>query len=376
MSSKNRQFTTLELDALGEILNISMGAAATAVSLLLDKKVSITTPNVEVIPSGEYSFDALKPAIAVEIEYIDGISGTNIMILKREDVMHIVGALLQQEFTLDTFVMDEMSVSAICEVMNQMMGSSSTALTEFLNRSVNISTPRSYEINTEEGFTKKYFDDDEQIISVRFELNIEGLTSSEFASVLPNELAEELLELFSSDLNSEATADEEVVVDVPEVEVQPQPVINESPAATPAAPAPAAPPAAPAAPATSHTAPPMPRSNRSNSVANASHEIHQPMLDVFSADSGLVEEQADNLKLIMSVPLQISVELGRSKKTIKEILELTTGSVVELGTQAGTPVDILVNNQFIAKGDVVMVDDYYGVRITEILNPNQIIETI
>ena len=374
MSSKNRQFTTLELDALGEILNISMGAAATAVSLLLDKKVSITTPNVEVIPSGEYSFDALKPAIAVEIEYIDGISGTNIMILKREDVMHIVGALLQQEFTLDTFVMDEMSISAICEVMNQMMGSSSTALTEFLNRSVNISTPRSYEINTDEGFTKKYFDDDEQIISVRFELNIEGLTSSEFASVLPNELAEELLELFSSDLNSEATADEEIVVDVPEVETQPQPVINESPAATPTPAAPA--PAAPSAPATSHAAPPMPRSNRSNSVANASHEIHQPMLDVFSADSGLVEEQADNLKLIMSVPLQISVELGRSKKTIKEILELTTGSVVELGTQAGTPVDILVNNQFIAKGDVVMVDDYYGVRITEILNPNQIIETI
>lgn len=376
MNSKNREFTAMEIDALGEILNISMGAAATAVSLLLDTKVSITTPEVVIYPTGEYEFTALKPAVGIEINYIEGITGTNVMILKREDVMHIVGALLGQEFTEETFVMDEMNTSAICEVMNQMMGSSSMALSDFLNRNVNISTPISFEIDSDEVFKKKYLDSEGQVVSVKFNLIIEGFTNSEFACVLPTELAEELLALFLTDLNPAAAP---AAPQVPEMPVEPAPApVFEMPVEPIAEPSPAPimtpipnqAPVAPPAPA------PAPRPQRRTTTFAQAQEVAPVQMNTFSHVVFPDGEQSDNLKLIMSVPLQITAELGRTKRTIKEILELTTGSVVELGTQAGTPVDILVNNQSIAKGDVVVVGDFYGVRITEILNPNEIMQTL
>ena len=139
--------------------------------------------------------------------------------------MHIVGALLGQEFTEDTFVMDEMNSSAICEVMNQMMGSSSMALSDFLNRNVNISTPVSFEIDSDEVFKKKYLDSDGQVVSVKFNLIIEGFTNSEFACVLPTELAEELLALFLTDLNPAAAPAAPQVPEMP-VEPAPAPVIR------------------------------------------------------------------------------------------------------------------------------------------------------
>lgn len=359
MDSNKRELTGMEIDAIGEMLNISMGAAATAVSMLLDKKVSITTPNVQVYSSGLYEFEALQPAIGVEINFIEGITGTNVMIWREEDVKSVVGVLLMKDYSKEEFIMDEMCVSAICEVMNQMMGSASTAMSEFLGRSVNISTPVSFPIDSTESFKKKYFDQDDQIISVKFNLIIEGVTNSEFATVLPFELAEEMLSLFASDMNlgDEASADS-----APEEATAPAP-------AAPAAAAPAAKPAAAPAPA-----PRRPEPRRSS--VQQSYEVENVDLHDLSGSAVADGEVPDNLKLIMTVPLQITAEIGRTTKTIKEILELSAGSIVEFETQAGTPVDIFVNNQFVAKGDVVVVDDYYGVRITEILNPNEIINAI
>ncbi|MEG2429160.1 MAG: chemotaxis protein CheC, partial [Oscillospiraceae bacterium] len=132
-------FSTMEIDAIGEILNISLGSSATSVSGMLDRRVNITTPVVKVLAADDFHFQALEPAIGVEINYISGLSGTNVMILKETDVKAIVGLLLGTDYSEEEFVMDEMSISAICEVMNQMMGASSTALSQFLNRTVNIS---------------------------------------------------------------------------------------------------------------------------------------------------------------------------------------------------------------------------------------------
>lgn len=361
MDSNKRELTSMEIDAIGEMLNISMGAAATAVSLLLDKKVSITTPNVQVYSSGLYEFEALQPAIGVEINFIEGITGTNVMIWREEDVKSVVGVLLMKDYTQEEFVMDEMCVSAICEVMNQMMGSASTAMSEFLGRSVNISTPVSFPIDSTENFKKKYFDDESQIISVKFNLIIEGVTNSEFATVLPFELAEEMLSLFASDM-----AAAEAAAAAPAAEPEPAPA---APASQPA------PEPAPKSSASSLSAPRRTEPRRRAPVEET-HEVGSVELPMFSNSAANDVEVPDNLKLIMTVPLQITAEIGRTTKTIKEILELSVGSVVELETQAGTPVDILVNNQFVAKGDVVVVDDYYGVRITEILNPDEIINAI
>ncbi|MEG2305072.1 MAG: chemotaxis protein CheC, partial [Lachnospiraceae bacterium] len=196
----SRGFSELEIDAIGEILNISLGASATAVSTMLSARVDITTPVVKVVSRDEFEFTNLEPAVGVEITYVSGLEGDNIMLLKRQDVKVIVEMLMGMDIPDDEFVLDEMNISAICEVMNQMMGASATALSEFLNKSVNISTPISFEITDEGEFKNKYFPEDkEEMVVVGFSLKIADKLQSEFINVMPTELAKGMVAGFLPD---------------------------------------------------------------------------------------------------------------------------------------------------------------------------------
>ena len=146
------RFNEMEIDAIGEIMNISLGASATTVSTLLGSKVNITTPVVQVKRKEEFDFHDLEPAVGVEISYVTGINGKSIMLFSRNDVRIIVSTMMGADISAEEFVMDEINTSAIREVMNQMMGASATALSEFLGTTVNISTPISYEINDGDAF--------------------------------------------------------------------------------------------------------------------------------------------------------------------------------------------------------------------------------
>ena len=156
-------FSTLEIDTIGEIMNISMGSAATAASTLLDNKVTITTPVVSVVPVAEFDISQLDPAVAVEIQYVEGISGSNILILKKSDVRLILSQMMMTELPED-YVIDEMAESAICELMNQMMGSSATVLSCFLGRTINISTPQTVPIDELDKFKERYFPGEETLL--------------------------------------------------------------------------------------------------------------------------------------------------------------------------------------------------------------------
>ena len=197
-------FNDMELDAIGEIMNISLGASATAVSTMLGTKVNITTPVIRVLTSDEFEFKSLEPAVGVEIAYTEGLKGNNIMMFRRNDVRIIVGMLMGGEIPEEEFELNEINLSAICEVMNQMMGSSATALSEFLGNAVNISTPVSFPVESEDSFKKKYFFDDERMVVVRFSLEIEGKLESEFLNIMSSELAKLLLEPFADSLEAEA----------------------------------------------------------------------------------------------------------------------------------------------------------------------------
>ena len=192
----NNIFTPIEIDAIGEILNISLGASATAISTMLNTRVDITTPRVRIVTDEEFSFEELKPVIGVEITYISGLEGKNIMLLKRGDVKLIVELLMGVEIADDEFELDEMNLSAVCEVMNQMMGASATALSEFLNKTVNISTPVSFELHSEEEFKKKYFVQAQPMVVVNFVLSIDNKLKSEFVNVMSVDLAKKLLNVF------------------------------------------------------------------------------------------------------------------------------------------------------------------------------------
>lgn len=378
-NDENIEFSSYEIDAVGEILNISMGSAATAVSELLNAKTWITTPQVKVVKVGELNYDNLEPAICVKIVYVEGITGLNMMVLKQNDVQLILNQLLGNPLVIDpNFKFDELNISAVSEIMNQMMGASATALSDLLGMKVDISVPMPYIIE------KTKFGDlcemplDSTVVAVTFKITVDGVMESEFMSVLSLELAKTLsgkmMEKFSASEEAEAPAAETKAAEAP----------APAPAAQPA-PAPAAQPAA--APVQSAPDPnmmyqqppqgyPQPGYGYPNQYAAYGAypppvppvNIQNAQLHQFDAmDFGIPADQKDNLKLLMGVPLEISVEIGTAKRKVKDILEFTQGTIIELERQAGAPVDVVVNGNLIARGDVVVIDDNFAVRITEIV---------
>ena len=386
----NVEFSSYEIDAVGEILNISMGSAATAVSELLNAKVWITTPQVSVVKAADLNYDRLEPAICVKIVYVSGISGQNMMVLKQDDVQLILNQLMGNPLVVSPdFEFDEMNISAVSEVMNQMMGASATALSDLLGISVDISTPTPYLIEQTNFCQLAELDPDETIVAVTFNLSVDGVMNSEFMSVMSVDLAKSLsdkmIEKFHGD---EAEAQ-------PAKQPDPAPAAQPAPAAPQSAPAPAPQPAAPAPqpdPAQGMAQPQQPAPGaypyppqgqpaypgygyQNQYAAYGAYPPPVPPVNIQNAqlhqfdamDFGLPTDQQDNLKLLMGVPLEISVEIGTAKRKVKDILEFTQGSIIELERQAGAPVDVVVNGNLIARGDVVVIDDNFAVRITEIV---------
>ncbi|MBQ8176666.1 MAG: flagellar motor switch protein FliN [Oscillospiraceae bacterium] len=411
-------FGDIEMDAIGEIMNITMGSAATAVSNMLSAKVWITTPQVSIVKSEELSFPELEPSIMVRIKYTQGVSGQNVLVLKQNDVQLILNQLmgLPLEVT-DDFQFDEMNISAVCEVMNQMMGASATALSEIIETTVDISTPEAIvqEGSTAENMKNEMYEiaGQDHVCTVKFDLTIDGVINSEFISVLTLDLAKDMADKMMAGYNN-------IMDSIEEVEPEPAPapapapssgggtlsqeeieaLLNGGAAASAPEPAPAPQPApAPAPQAMPQGMPQMPYGQPMDPNMAAMYGMYpqgmypqqpmmqQPMmqpqmmpqqpavnvqpvqLQNFATyqNSTLSQEQNDNLKLLMNVPLNVTVEIGSAVKKVKDILEFTQGTIIELERQAGAPVDIIVNGNLIAKGDVVVIDDNFAVRITEII---------
>lgn len=386
-NENNIEFSSYEVDAVGEILNISMGSAATAVSELLNAKTWITTPQVNVLKVGDLNYDNLEPAICVKIVYVQGITGLNMMVLKQNDVQLILNQLLGNPLVIDPdFQFDELNISAVSEIMNQMMGASATALSDLLGTTVDISVPTPYIIEKTKFGDLCDMDLDETVVAVTFQLTVDGVMQSEFMSVMSLELAKTLSGMMMEKFQ---TPDEEPAP-------EPQPAAPQQPASQQAVPQQAVPPqTAPQAPMPGSAdmqqmygqVPPMPQMAQGypqgypggygypNQYAAYGAYPPPPPVNVQNAqlhqfddvDLGISGEQKDNLKLLMGVPLEISVEIGTAKRKVKDILEFQQGTIIELERQAGAPVDVVVNGNLIARGDVVVIDDNFAVRITEIV---------
>lgn len=366
-----QRLTEMETDIIGEVMNISMGSAATAMSTILSKKVSITTPRIENLTIDSFEFSYLEPVVGVLIKYVEGFEGTNILLLREDDLKKILGHLLSMDPS-EIVELDEISVSAICEIMNQMMGSAASALASFLGQVVNISPP---EILDETENVKKLFSlKGDSLVSIKFNLNIDGLVESEFISAMDPSLAREIAKrsLGVNDMGEESlSADDEVSAENGMEQPQAPPPAAEAPA-SPMAAAPAAHVSAPpvqAEPVSAYSAPaemrsPMVEQAPKQQVQAVSYSYKPLGVEKTAAELGIDD---NNLELIMSVPVQITVELGKTRKKIKDIAELSVGNIVELDRQAGDQVDVVANGRLIAKGDVVVVDDNYSVRITEII---------
>ena len=322
------ELTPLERDALGEIGNISFGSGATALSLLLNRRVELNTPNVELSEFSELIRKYPKPCLAAEVDYTTGLKGTNLLLIQMHDAAVIADLMLGGDGTSPNMELGDMEISAISEAMNQMIGKASTSMSSLFELRVEIAPPRTRVLSMKnlEEFSSQFIENN-LVVVVNFRLVIEGLVDSQIMLVIPYPFAREMAKTLI-DVDEQAPMEGKMAGQLkgnprkPEGRVEPKMVDGS---------------VRPIQFGTLESTPPL--------------------------------EGPGNLNLLLDVPLEISVELGSTKMRIKEILELGIGSVIELDRLAGELVDILVNGKLIAKGEVVVIDENFGVKITDIVSP-------
>lgn len=377
--------TEEQKDAIGEISNISMGTAATTLSTLLNQPVNITTPKVTYMFWDELSASYDRPCVFLQIKYTCGLDGNNVLVLKEDDVKIITDLMMGGEGVISPDSIGELHLSAIGEAMNQMMGSAATSLSSMLGTKIDISPPVANLIDLNEQYDESSFPDflRKKFVKVSFRMTIGTLIDSEIMQLYPFEFARDLYRTFTEGnlMGMEATTEPDYEPDIPAPTPQPAPAPQPMPAPTPqpmAQPQMAQPQPMPqeqmgygqpmgygmpmggymqpmyGQPQMGYGMPPMDNVN-----------VQPASFQAFSGASSAVGHE--NIDLIMDVPLEVTVELGRATKSIKDILEFAPGTIVELNKIAGEPIDVLVNGKYVAKGEVVVIEESFGIKITEII---------
>ncbi|WP_054767137.1 flagellar motor switch phosphatase FliY [Lysinibacillus parviboronicapiens] len=348
-------------DALGEVGNISFGSSATALSALLGQKVDITTPSISMINRNKLEEEFPHPYVAVQVEYTIGLTGMNLLVIKQSDAAIIADLMLGGDGLNPKPDLGEIQLSAVQEAMNQMMGSAATSMSTVFNKKVDISPPTIDLMNISQNEGRDNIPEDDLLVKVSFRLRIGNLIDSNLMQLLPLRFSQNIVK---SLLGETEPVEEPVAATIaPEAPpVAPPPVQQAPPQQQPAAPV----------QQPMHQQPaqqPMYQEQQLHTSARPVQPVNVQQAQFASFDPNVISQsEARNLNMLLDIPLQVTVELGRTKRSVKEILELASGSIIELDKLAGEPVDILVNSRLIAKGEVVVIDENFGVRITDVLS--------
>lgn len=344
-----------QMDAIGEIANISMGTAATTLFSLVNHKVEISTPVVSFATWEDVVNNYERPCVFIRIAYTMGLDGSNILVLKEKDVKVITDLMMGGDGRNTDGELGELHLSAISEAMNQMMGSAATSLSSMLNKKIDISPPIADLIDLQENVDEASIDKflAGRFVKISFKMEIGDLVDSEIMQLYPFSFAREMCEGVSKNMEMESES-----------------LMNEG--GTKAAPTQTQP--VQAAQATAQQ-PNMGAAQMMNqqmtaqptSYAQQPVNVQPAQFQPFTAGN-VGNYNPENIGLIMDVPLQVTVELGRTTKSISDILDFSPGKIIELDKLAGEPIDILVNGKNVAKGEVVVIEESFGVRITEIIN--------
>lgn len=361
--SQEEQLTEIESDTIGEIANISFGSSATALSSLLGQKVEITTPTISMINHAMLEDEFVLPYVAIKVEYTQGLQGMNLLVIKQSDAAIIADLMLGGDGSNPNEELGDIHLSAVQEAMNQMMGSAATSMSSVFNVKVDISPPSIDLMDVQAQTGVDNIPESDLLIKVAFQLRVGDLIDSEIMQVIPYEFGKELVATLLEGTGGDAAEEEVAAAAVEEKTAPPQ--------ATPEpAPAPSTP---------TQNAPPPVQEQRPVQTESVRQK---PQVDVEKVQfasfdpPSLSETESQNLDLLLDIPLQVTVELGRTKRSVQEILEMSSGSIIELDKLAGEPVDILVNNRLIANGEVVVIDENFGVRITDVLSQRERINNL
>lgn len=368
-ATQNTSLTDNEKDAIGEIANISMGTAATTLFSLVNRKVEISTPVVSLATWDDIVEAYERPCVFIRIAYTVGLDGNNLLILKENDVKIITDLMMGGDGTNTDGELGELHLSAICEAMNQMMGSAATSLSSMLNKKIDISPPHADLIDLQENVDEGTIDEflKNPFVKISFKMEIGDLVNSTIMQLYPISFAKEMCASITQNMEQDAAAN---------ASVTPQPKAKPEPQPTPQ-PAPQQTMQSQGMMGQAMQGQPMMGQPMQGQPMMGQPMMSQPMMgqpvnvqpaqfQPFMGDLSAAF-QKENIDLIMDVPLEVTVELGRTSKSIQEILDFAPGTIIELNKIAGEPIDVLVNGKYVAKGEVVVIEESFGVRITEII---------
>lgn len=356
-SSSGELITEEERDTVGEIANISMGTAATTLFSLVNHKVDISTPVVTMATWDDLVAQYEKPCVFIRIAYTVGLDGSNLLVLKEHDVKVITDLMMGGDGTNTDGELGELHLSAISEAMNQMMGSAATSLSSMLNKVIDISPPEANLIDMKDSLDEKEIDEflTTDFVKISFKMEIGDLVDSAIMQLYPVSFAKEMCGLIKETMMQEAeTTPEPAPAPAPsQPQPQQQPMMQPEQMQQPMM----------QQPMMQQVPPQMMYQQPMMQPVN----VQQAQFQNFSGAFNPAMFQQENIDLIMDVPLEVTVELGRTTKSIQEILDFAPGTIIELDKIAGEPIDVLVNGKYIAKGEVVVIEESFGVRITEII---------
>ena len=386
--------TDTEKDAIGEIANISMGSSATTLYSLVNRKVNITTPVVTLANWAAVIEDYQRPCVFIQIRYTAGLDGSNIMVLKEQDVKVITDLMMGGDGSNTDGELGELHLSAISEAMNQMMGAAATSMSTMLGKMIDISPPEANRVDLQDF---QNGDDIAEFLSgtfvkIAFRMQIEDLVDSTIMQLYPIDFAKSLYDIFMSTQMPDAVpepapAAPEPQPYVPPVAEMPQPDMSQmnmgmqQPDMSQMGMTPMGMNMGMNPMGMNMGMPQMgmgmmnmgmpqmgmaPMGMMNMGMPQESMNIQPAQFQSFNSGTGAVAGQ-ENIGIIMDVPLEVTVELGRTKKSIAEILDFAPGTIIELDKIAGEPIDVLVNGKFVAKGEVVVIEESFGIRVTEII---------
>ncbi|MGX7233632.1 flagellar motor switch phosphatase FliY [Enterococcus italicus] len=329
-----------KIDIIGEVGNISMSQAATTLSSILNRRVSITTPKVKKIEFSEIIAGLSTPKVTTAVEFKEGLFGSNLMLLEVKDAIIIADLMMGGDGTTKNEAFGELELSAVSEAMNQMIGSASTSMATMINRKVDILPPVVNVWKSTENVNLDDWDEDEELYRISFSLTVEGLIESEIMQVFNLDVVNDIVAAMLSDKATVVQREPKMHKEDIPVKPRPQKVQEEI--------------------GTTSTLETVP--------AKSNVAVQKPVFQQLNLQN---VTEGNNLDLIMDVPLELSVVLGRAKRSVKDILSMSTGSVIELDTLTNEPLEILLNGKLIARGEVVVINESFGVRITNILSQKQ-----
>jgi flagellar motor switch protein FliN/FliY len=317
------------------------GAQASNLSILTRKSVVLEKPTLQVMAADSLAGSLSEQVVDVRLDFSDGLRGEHSYILDLGTAQTVAGLMMGQSGV----EMDDAALSAVAEALSQMSGPVVSEIGNQISRTVKTSVPDFRKASRDQVRLPQ----GEAVARLEYPLRIEGQAPSR------------LIELYSLTLVKEIAG----LVQAPAA----QPVFAGASAQRPQASAQQARASAGGGGMQQTFGQPFGGAALGMVSQQAPPNV-QPVQFANLQSAGLGTE-AGNIGLLMDVYMELTVELGRTRKLIREILGIGEGTIIELDKLAGEPVDILVNHKLIAKGEVVVIDENFGVRVTEIVSPMQ-----